>query len=125
MIEILPDERIEHTIDGSTFLLQFPAPALIGRAKEKNTRITTNPEGQEVKEVDEFGFMMDVVDSFIVDWKNVRHPITKADVPCTSENKRRLPLAVMDELVSVWAGEIDPVLQREKAEIKNSKGSSD
>lgn len=125
MIEILPDERIEHSIDGSTFILQFPSPEVLGKAKEKNTRITTNPEGLEVKEMDDFGFMMDVLDSLIVDWKNVKHPITKTDVPCTSENKRRLPLAVIDELVSVWTGQIDVVLQRQEAEVKNLKGSSD
>jgi|GEM_PF-1352986 len=58
----------------------------IKRSKDKQGRpvIWVDPE-------DELRINDDLLDYIIVDWKNVISPTTKKPIPCTRENKLRLP----------------------------------
>lgn len=41
-----------------------------------------------------------LVDYIITDWENVLHPVTKRPVPCTKENKLRLPQGLLADILA-------------------------
>jgi hypothetical protein len=41
-----------------------------------------------------------VIDYMIVDWENVKDPVTGENVPCTKENKLMLPDTVLSDLMN-------------------------
>ena len=71
--------------------------------------------GAPIAEVNETERRKDLIDHIIISWENVLHPLTKEPVPCTRENKQRLPQRV---LVAVIEAAMDSVGINE-GELKN------
>ena len=68
-------------------------------------------------EADEARRRMEIIDYVIVAWENVRHPITKEEVPCTRENKLKLPQRVLVEILNEARGSMGG------EELKNSEST--
>jgi hypothetical protein len=125
MIEIIDDdERIEHVISGCAFTLRRLTPDDQDAIARRNTKRIRGRSGEWQKEADQNAMLMDMIDHAVVTWTGVRHPVTKADVPCNSENKRKLPLRVMEEIMEVVTEANLVEADEAQGELKNSKGSS-
>jgi len=62
--------------------------------KEKNFR-----QGGWIKEVDEYAVNEDLLDYMIVSWDGIKSPVTGEDVPCTRENKLKLPGSIKVRII--------------------------
>lgn len=60
-----------------------------------------------------------LVDYIITDWENVLHPVTKKPVPCTIENKLRLPQALLADILA-QATRAPSSRSNEEEQLKNS-----
>lgn len=125
MIEIIDDaERIEHAIDGSWFTLRRMDADTHAEIVRRNTVRRKNRQGEWEIETNQGKVMIDCIDHIIIGWANIRHPVTKQDVPCTRENKIRLPVKIMHELTDVVFEASEARGIEAAAQLKNSKGSS-
>ncbi|BEQ17024.1 hypothetical protein [Desulfoferula mesophila] len=86
-----PEERFDLTVDGSTFSLRRVDSATMV-AMERRCR------GQEGVLNDE------VLDYVLQQWSEVSSPLGGAAVPCTRENKLRLPAAVKLKILAAAQG---------------------
>jgi hypothetical protein len=78
-----PEERFSLRMDGAELFLRRLDSAT-QRAIERR-----HQEGRQRAEVTD-----DVLDYVIQDWQGVQSPLGGAEVPCTRENKLKLPSAV-------------------------------
>jgi len=62
--------------------------------KEKNFR-----SGGWIKDVDEYAVNEDLLDYMIVSWEGIKSPTTGGDVPCTRENKLKLPGSIKVRII--------------------------
>ncbi|MBU2518513.1 MAG: hypothetical protein KKB57_13080 [Proteobacteria bacterium] len=86
-----PEERFALEMETSSFVLRRIDSATMV-ALERRCR------GQEGSLNDE------VLDYVLMDWEGVTSPLGGADVPCTRENKLRLPAAVKLKILSAAQG---------------------
>ncbi len=54
---------------------------------------------EELGRADEKDRRGEIINQIIIDWENVRHPVTKEAIPCTRENKLRLPQGILLEIL--------------------------
>jgi len=124
-IEIIDDaERIEHQVGESVLILRRISADDHAAIMRRHTKRIRDRAGAWVREIDETAVLRDMVGHVITDWQNVRHPVTKQDVPCTSENKRLLPVGIMTEIMEVLESASSASAEEVEGELKNSNGSS-
>lgn len=68
--------------------------------------------GMPKMETDDKAVNDELLDWLIVDWQNIKHPQTGADVPCIKENKLKLPSSIKTQLI-------------ERADAENTQQDSD
>ena len=92
-IEIVElDESFELAIGESTFTLRrLGAEAYREIEKRHTTRRKNNRTGVVNMETDDYAVNEDLLDHMILGWCGIRSPNTGEDVPCTRENKLKLP----------------------------------
>ena len=106
-IEIIEaDETFEHAFGQSVLTLRRYDADLLRQLEQKHSRRQKNfKTGQWTNEVDTYALTDDLVDHVIIDWKGVRSPTTGREVPCTPENKRRLPTRIKIEILEACDAE--------------------
>jgi hypothetical protein len=100
-IEIVEEqETFEHAVGGSTLVLRrFDSEVYRDIEKRHTKRHKNLRQGGWIEEQDSYAINADLLDYMVVDWKDVRSPSTKEDVPCTRENKLKLPNSVKIEIL--------------------------
>lgn len=106
-IEIIePDETFEKIFGESTLVLRRYDAGLLRQLEQKHSRRQKNfRTGQWSAEVDTYALTDDLIDHVIIDWRGVRSPTSGREVPCTSENKRRLPTRIKIEILEACDAE--------------------
>lgn len=109
-IEIIDEEeRISRKFEDSLIQFRRLDAETADRIEKRyrRERQTTNYERQipahppgEGAGVDEAERRKDLIDYIILSWENVLHPVTKLPVPCTRENKIKLPQKILAEILS-------------------------
>lgn len=101
MIDIIDElERFELDLEGSTLVLRrISAEAHARLAARHTTRVKTESGAWETR-TDATAVLLDCVDYAVTAWRGVRHPVTKEDVPCASEHKRRLPAKILERIMA-------------------------
>ena len=124
MIEIIDEqERFQHHIGDSVFILRrmdAGTHAEIVRRHTSREKIS----GEWVNARDDQAILLESIDWLVTGWRKINHPLTKKEVPCTKENKIRLPIIVMEEIINVVKDATGAGAEAAKEELKNSKGSS-
>jgi len=128
-LEIIdPEETFELRIGESVLVLRRLDEPALKEIRKRHTRKQTefvNHRPVRVEVTDEDAVNADVLDYVIVGWRNVRHPVTKAEVPCTRENKLRLPgKAKLRVLNACDAESLAEVADGEGDDLGNSSSSS-
>lgn len=98
-IEIIDEEeRISRKFEDSLIQFRRLDAETADRIEKRyrRERQTTNDERQ----IDEAERRKDLIDYIILSWENVLHPVTKLPVPCTRENKIKLPQKILAEILS-------------------------
>lgn len=92
-IEIIEsDESFELPIGDSVFTLRRFGSEVYKQVEKKHTKKDKNRRtGVIFTDPDEHAINEDLLDYMILDWQGIKSPTTKADVPCTRENKLKLP----------------------------------
>jgi len=100
-IEIIEDqETFELAIGESSFTLRrFDSQVYKNIEKRHTTKSKNLRQGGWIKEVDEYAVNEDLLDYMIVDWKNIKSPISHEDVPCDKEMKNKLPGTVKVQII--------------------------
>ncbi len=88
-----PEERFPLPLEGAVFHLRRLDSAT-QQALER--RHAADPDRNALAE--------DLLDHLILDWEGVTSPLGDAPVPCTRENKLRLPLAVKLRVMAAAQG---------------------
>lgn len=92
---VTDDESFEHRIGDSVFVLRRVPDDVTRRIFKRHTK---SRPGRE-PETDYFAVTADVLDHAIVDWRGIKHPVTKEDLPCTRAYKVALPAGVKAEIM--------------------------
>ena len=92
-IEIVEEgETFELPIGDSILILRRFDSELYRDIEKRHTKRHKNlRQGGWFEEQDTYAINDDLLDYMIVDWKHVKLPTTGEDVPCTRENKLKLP----------------------------------
>ncbi len=92
-IEIVEENESFTKIFGSSkFYLRRLSSEALKRIQKKHTKKIKNfRTGEWLYERDEDAINEDILDWCITGWDDVHSPVTKKDVPCTRENKLKLP----------------------------------
>ena len=100
-IEIIEDqETFELAIGESSFnLRRFDSQIYKDIEKRHTTRTKNLRQGGWIKEVDDYAVNEDLLDYMIIDWKNIKSPLTGDDVECTKANKNKLPGTVKVQII--------------------------
>jgi len=93
---VTDDETFDFPVGDSTFTLRRVPDDLARRTFKRHT--PRAKPGRE-PETDFFGVTNDVLEYAITGWSNIKQPVTKEDVPCTAENKLRLPATVKADIM--------------------------
>ncbi len=95
-IEIVEDsETFELEIGESKLILRRFDSEIYKQIEKRHTKKEKNYRtGQWIRDVDEFEVNADLLDYMIIEWKDVKSPITGEDVACTREMKIKLPGSV-------------------------------
>ncbi len=121
IVEVDEEVTFEHTIKDSVFVLRQMDAAMLDKINKNATRRVWKRHQPE-DDLDAFAFSAEVLDWGLVDWKNVKHPKTGADVPCDRENKLKLPISIQNDLRDLI---VDGATEEDKkAAEKNSSASS-
>jgi hypothetical protein len=72
---------------------------VIEKMNKKHSCLERAANGQKVRQTDEDAVNRDILDYVIIDWKNIKHPITGEDVPCTTGIKVKLPGEVKNHIL--------------------------
>ena len=100
-IEIVEDqETFELPIGESTLTLRRFDTSIFKDIEKRHTTKSKNlRQGGWIKEIDEYAVNEDLLDYMIVDWKNIKSPISHEDVPCDKEMKNKLPSSVKVQVI--------------------------
>jgi len=100
-IEIIEDqETFELAIGESNFTLRRFDSQIYKEIEKRHTTRTKNfRQGGWIKEVDDYAVNEDLLDYMIIDWKNIKSPLTGQDVECTKVNKNKLPGTVKVQII--------------------------
>ena len=95
-IEIVEEqETFEYAAGDSTLVLRRFDSEVYRDIEKRHTRRQKNlRQGGWIEEQDTYAINADLLDYMVVDWKDVKSPTTGDDVPCTRENKLKLPNSV-------------------------------
>ena len=100
-----PEERFPIEVDGARLWLRRIDSATLTAIERRHRR---DPDRRKINE--------EVLDYVLLDWEGVTSPLGDTEVPCTRENKLRLPTAVKLKVLAAAqmprAGE-DPASQTE------------
>lgn len=116
-IEIIDEEeKLVREFEGGRITFRRVDQDFIDRVERKHTvRKGRDRAGNPVIEVNDVERRKDLIDHIIIDWENVNHPLSKEPVPCTRENKQRLPQRILVEIIEAA---MDSVTVSEE-ELKN------
>ena len=100
-IEIVEsDESFELQIGDSVFTLRRFDSEIYRQIEKKHTKKTKNHRtGIIFSEADDYEVNADLLDYMVLDWGGIKSPLTKADVPCTRENKLKLPGSIKVQII--------------------------
>jgi len=100
-IEIIEDqETFELAIGESSFTLRRFDSQIYKEIEKRHTTRTKNfRQGGWIKEVDDYAVNEDLLDYMIIDWKNIKSPLTGQDVECAKVNKNKLPGTVKVQII--------------------------
>lgn len=90
-----PEERFSLEIEGATFTLRRIDSAALLALERRQPGAAPGREGSLNDEV---------LDYILLDWQGVTSPLGLAEVPCTRENKLRLPAAVKLKILGAAQG---------------------
>ncbi|MBW2559972.1 MAG: hypothetical protein JRE40_03840 [Deltaproteobacteria bacterium] len=121
-IEIVEDqETFELAIGDSVLTLRRFDSEVYRRIEKKHTKKQKNYRtGQMVREVDEYAVNLDLLDYMVVDWKNVKSPVSGEDVPCSKEIKAKLPGSIKMQITEACDSESITSAEK-KTDSKTSK----
>ena len=113
-IEIIEDqETFEFQIGESTLTLRRFDTSIFKEIEKRYTTKSKNlRQGGWIKEIDEYAVNEDLLDYMIVDWKNIKSPISHEDVACTKEMKNKLPSSVKVQIIE--ACDVDSITSSDK-----------
>jgi len=124
-IEIVEEqETFEYAVGDSTLILRRFDSEVYRDIEKRHTRRQKNlRQGGWIEEQDTYAINADLLDYMVVDWKDVKSPTTGDDVPCTRENKLKLPNSV--KVAVLEACDTDSITGNSRAEgaEKKTKGS--
>jgi len=110
------DERFELRIEDSVFSLRRFDSTIYSRIEKKHTKnIKNRKTGAVTVEIDNNAVNADLLDYIICDWSGIQSPTTKTDVPCTKENKLRLPSNIKVQVLE--ACDADYIVSTEKKSV--------
>ena len=78
-----PEERFELRLEGATLVVRRLDSATLTAIERRHASQRAKTQAND-----------DVLDYILLDWRGVTSPLGQAEVPCTRENKLRLPTAV-------------------------------
>ena len=92
-IEIVEsEESFELVIGDSTITCRRFDSEAYRQIEKKHTKKNKNHRtGVIYTETDDHAINCDLLDYMILSWEGIQSPLTKAEVPCTRENKLKLP----------------------------------
>jgi len=92
-IEIVEsEESFELPISDSVLTCRRFDSETYRQIEKKHTKKNKNHRsGVIFSETDDYAVNADLLDYMILDWKGIHSPLTKKEVPCTRENKLKLP----------------------------------
>lgn len=90
-----PEERFELHMQGASFTLRRIDSAAMVALERRHAGNHADKEGRLNDEV---------LDYILVDWQGVTSPLGEAEVPCTRENKLRLPAGVKLRILTAAQG---------------------
>lgn len=117
-IEIIDEEeRISRRFEGSLVQFRRLDAETADRIERKYQNQREKTEGE--RQIEEAEKRKDLIDYIVLSWENVLHPVTKLPVPCTRDNKVKLPQKILAEILSEA---MRPYTQEagEEEEVKNS-----
>ena len=88
-----PEERFDLTLEGAVI-----------RLRRLDSATQQALERRHAGEKDRLGLADDMLDYVILEWEGVTSPLGEAAVPCTRDNKLRLPLAVKTRVLAAAQG---------------------
>jgi len=100
-IEIVEEqETFEHPVGDSTLILRRFDSEVYRDIEKRHTKRQKNlRQGGWIEEQDSYAINADLLDYMVVDWRYVRSPVLNEDVPCTRENKLKLPNSIKIEIL--------------------------
>lgn len=101
-IEIVSDDErnVFESGDSKIFYRRFDSEVFYKIQKKWTTKKGIDKRsGMPKMETDDKAVNDELLDWLIVDWKNIKNPQTGSDVPCTKENKLKLPSSIKAALI--------------------------
>lgn len=119
-IQIVEDqERFDLEVGDSILILRrFDSQVYKEIEKKHTVRKKHFRSGQMIEDSDSFAINEDLLDYMLTDWKDVKSPTTGEDVPCTRENKIKLPSSVKLQITE--ACDADSVTSEKKTSTTSS-----
>jgi hypothetical protein len=84
-----PEERFEVALEGAVLVMRRLDSATLMAIERRHAGERAKGRAND-----------DVLDHILLDWRGVKSPLGQAEVPCTRENKLRLPTAVKLRLLA-------------------------
>lgn len=88
-----PEERFEVNLEGAVLVMRRLDSATLAAIERRHAGERAKTQANE-----------DALDYILLDWRGVKSPLGQAEVPCTRENKLRLPTAVKLKLLAAAQG---------------------
>lgn len=122
-IEIVEDkESFELEIGDSKFTLRRFDSETYRQIEKRYTKKTKNHRtGIVFTETDDYEVNAELLDYMILGWSGIKSPVSKEDVPCTKENKLKLPGSVKVRILE--ACDADSVTSSAGDEGKGESGT--
>jgi hypothetical protein len=121
-IQIVDDnEEFVYEDDDSKIFYRRMPDDVSRRFRARHTKIRGRDRaGNPKEETNLDGLADDLIDYIVIRWENVTHPVTKEEVPCTRENKARLPFDVKNELIQLAQEGSGALAEEKKIESSGS-----
>jgi len=106
-IELIEDtEEFELSVGESTLNLRRFGTDVYNEIERKHTKTRKHRRtGQIIKDPDEQAVNRDLLDYMVISWRDVHSSTAEGDVPCTKENKNKLPGSVKLQILEACDSE--------------------
>ena len=96
------------------------------RISAEGMKIILEVSQMENGEFDENAFIQSCVEQCMVDWENVKHPVTGEDIPFSVEIALKFPRSFLLDFTNnkIMGGRIPDDLLRGQLELKNLRGTA-